>query len=282
MTKFSGCIISKCDAKYFLDNSTPTITKLSAKYYEIAPTSSEYTGYTVDVQLGDFFSSLKDTLQNPYAILGSVNTTSTQETKENTENTSKDSSYTAGQTPINNKKTNIENMGLAVFRGDNLVGELNGIETICHLIVTNELETCTITIPSPFSTVDSIDLYVELENKTQNKVKLVNGAPYITTKVHLYSRVLSVNKNSDYLTEENIKKIEEYTNSYIESNISQYLYKTSKKYNTDIAGFGKYVIHNFLYWDEWQQYNWLNNYSNAFFNVDVTTNLRSGYLIMDT
>ena len=41
-------------------------------------------------------------------------------------------------TPIESKN-NVESMGLAVFRGDKLVGELNNIETLCHLIITNDL-----------------------------------------------------------------------------------------------------------------------------------------------
>ena len=41
-------------------------------------------------------------------------------------------------------------------------GELTAIETICHLIVTSELEECFITIPSPFDEDSSIDLYIDL------------------------------------------------------------------------------------------------------------------------
>ena len=33
-------------------------------------------------------------------------------------------------------------MGLAVFNKDQLVGELNGFESICHLIISNKLKKC--------------------------------------------------------------------------------------------------------------------------------------------
>lgn len=62
-------IISRCDANYFLKNSKPTLEKLSAKYYEVAPTSTEYTGYSDNITLQDFFSSIEDTFKDPYAIL---------------------------------------------------------------------------------------------------------------------------------------------------------------------------------------------------------------------
>ncbi len=63
-------IISRCSAEYFLNNSTPILEKLSAKYYEIAPSSSEYTGYTDNVTLSEFFSEYTDTLSECCGILG--------------------------------------------------------------------------------------------------------------------------------------------------------------------------------------------------------------------
>lgn len=44
--------------------------------------------------------------------------------------------------------------------------------------------------------------------------------------------------------------------------------------------FGKHVISNFLTLDEWNNYDWLNNYQNSFFNVNVEVNVTSGYLLM--
>lgn len=55
-----------------------------------------------------------------------------------------------------------------------LFGELTAIETICHLIVTNDLEECYISIPSPFAEDSSIDLYVTLDENTKNNVEIIN------------------------------------------------------------------------------------------------------------
>lgn len=65
----SNIIISKCDAKSFLDYSAPLLDKVSARYYEIAPTSSEYTGYTESITCNEFFSSISDSYSEPVAIL---------------------------------------------------------------------------------------------------------------------------------------------------------------------------------------------------------------------
>ncbi len=65
----SSIIISKCDAKSYLEYSTPLLDKVSARYYEIAPSSSEYTGYTESIRLNEFFSAVTDSFSEPVAIL---------------------------------------------------------------------------------------------------------------------------------------------------------------------------------------------------------------------
>lgn len=210
---------------------------------------------------------------------GNVNSKESQDADSN--KNSSDSEYKAGQTPIETP-TNIENMGLAVFKGGTLVGELNGIETISHHIIIGDLKGCNITIPNPFENNTTIDLSLKLKNKTKNTVKIVNGSPYIKSKVNIIARIASISKDSNYLNKDNIEKIEEYANSYLENNILDYLYKTSKEYNADIDGFGKYCVGNFSTWDNWINYNWLNNYKNSFFNVTVDTNVASSYLLTKT
>lgn len=65
----SNIIISKCEAKTYLEYSAPLLDKISARYYEIAPTSSEYTGYTESITCDEFFSSLNNGYSSPSAIL---------------------------------------------------------------------------------------------------------------------------------------------------------------------------------------------------------------------
>lgn len=42
---------------------------------------------------------------------------------------------------------------------------------------------------------------------------------------------------------------------------------------------GRYAVKYFSTWDDWIKYDWLNNYENAFFNVNVDINVISSYLI---
>lgn len=274
-------LVSRCNAEYFLKNSKPVLEKLSARYYEIAPISSEYTGYTQSVTLSKFFSDYTDTFQTCYAILGGINSSDTHDSSFLESSGEKDSSNKANETLIQGK-TNIENMGLAVFKGDKLVGELDGIETICHLIISSTLNSCVINIPSPFEENKTISLKVRLVKDTKNKAKLVNGSAYITSNVTLEARILTMDENSKYLSSEEISKLEKALNSYLTTKFYDYLYKVSKELNSDIDGFGKHVVQNFLTMDDWKNYNWLENFKNSFFEVTVNTAVKSGYILMES
>lgn len=304
-------IISKCNAKYFLNNSSPMLDQLSSKYYEIASTSERVTGYTYNITLLDFFSDFADSFTECFATLGSVNDggISSSGSNNNSSNSSSsgsnndsgnnssnrnnsdqsssslssegtDDSYVASETPIDSQK-NIENLGLAVFKGDKLVGELNGIECIAHLILTNELDNAVISVPSPFESTNYIDLYLT-NSKCKTKVYLTNGTPYIKPSIDLSARIISMSDDYKNLTEENIELIEEYAKYYVERFIYDYLYKTAKVFKSDITAFGKYAVSNFATIDEWNEYNWLDNYQNSFFNVDINVDIVSRYLLIDT
>lgn len=91
-----------------------------------------------------------------------------------------------------------------------------------------------------------------------------------------------MNENSTYLSFDNVNELEKAVTRYIKEKVYSYLYKVSKEFNSDIDGFGKYAVRHFSTWEAWESYNWLNNYNTSFFNVDVETNVKSGYILMET
>ena len=170
-------------------------------------------------------------------------------------------------------------MGLAVFHNGNLVGELDYNETLWHLMVSNKFKNTVLTIPSPFSDSEYISLQIS-SVKTKKKINIINNTPLINCDVSVSARILSATMNSNYMTKENISEIEDFANSYLKSNITDYLYKTSLVFGADIDSFGSEAVKKFATQEDWDNYNWLGNYSSSFFNVDVNTKLRSSYLIL--
>lgn len=173
-------------------------------------------------------------------------------------------------------------LGLAVFYKDKLVGELTSEETLCHLMIRNEFESCNISIPDPENKDASIDLYVYNKSKPKIKVIIVNGSPLIYIDIKLEAKVLSIDDNSNYMTEGKLDEISTSANQYIQNIISKYLYKTTTELNADVDGFGKYALSLFSTTQEFEAYNWLDNYKDSFFEVNVDTNVQSALLLSGT
>lgn len=274
----ANIIVSKCDAEYYLNNSESVYEKLISKYYKEAPNSGLYTGYTHDISLIDFFSSLNDSYIQPTAILSSINIS--DKTKNN--NFVSDNNYKAGESPITSKFTGMEDVGLAVFKRDKLIGELTAIETIAHLMTINKFNSCELSVPNPYDTNSTIDFDITKKKNTKNSVKLINGAPYITTNIQLQAKILSMNKGDNYLDKSKIEEMESILNMYLESSIYEYLYKTSMEYNCDVSGFGKYAKSKFLTKNDWEDYSWNKNYKNSFFKVNIDCSIISSNLLLET
>ncbi len=271
-------VISRCNSDYFIANSKPVLENIVSKYYEIAPSSSQYTGYTSYVKIVDFFNAFTSNTCEPYAILGGINTQVQKTSSSNLSNIEKDSNVIAGETPIS-KNPSSEYLGLAIFKNDKLVGEISAIDTLCHLIIINKLESGVITIPNPLDQNSSIDLSIYKQKNTKKNVEFVNNSPYITLDIAINARILSLNNYSQNLTQENINKLQEAINLYLKDNISRYLYKTTLDFNSDVCCFGNYAICRFKTQDDLNNYNWKDNYKNSFFKVNVSSSVKSGQLL---
>ena len=176
----------------------------------------------------------------------------------------------------------VENIGLAVFKNDKLVGQLTKTETLSNLIITNKLKSCRLSIPDPNDQNKAIDFYLTLDRKPDIKVSILNGTPYISLKVKMNGRISSINQISDSISDERISMIEESASHYLKVHLLNYLYKTSKEFESDISGIGKYAISHFKTRSDYEDYNWLNNFENAFFDVETDINVRSSFLLTGT
>lgn len=271
----TNVIVSKCSADYYIANSSSTLESLVTRYYDIFPNSSNYTGYTANVTIGEFFNKMIGSTSQSTAILGGINTT------KNTNVSKNDAETISNKSSISGERGN-ENIGLAVFNGDTLVGELNALETLCHLINTNDISSFNISIPNPNDISKKIDLSITPKKKTKVSIDIQNGSPYIFLNINLEGVILSVDDNIDYLEKSNLDLISSYANNYLKSSMSNYLYKTSKILKTDIDSFGKFATSKFLTEKDWYNYDWLNCYQDAFFDINIDTKIKSSQLLTET
>ncbi len=271
-------IISTCSAQKYIESVSPSLENLVTKFYEILPRSGDYTGYTVNAELGDFFTKIVCTTCEPCAILGNVVDNGTEETSGSGSDSQEDEKKSA--------KNGIENMGIAVFKSDKLVGTLSAEETLAHLLLTNQLKSCNISIPDPDDESKKIDLFLTSNHTAKIQVSIVNGNPFAKSRLTVNAKIASVDALSKDTTpkssEQRLKKIEESAEHYLKTLLSNYCYKTAKEFHSDIAGFGKHAIHNFKTSNEFDEYDWLNHYQDTFFETDAKVTIKSGFLLTGT
>ena len=281
----SNIVITKTDANYYMQKTQPQLENLIAKYYEIFTNSSEYTGFMPNATIGEFFNTLICKECEPFAILGGVIASNSQNDQSSnsssTNNAQRDYSIKSSHSPISGE-TDSENIGVAVFKGDTLVGELDALETISFLSIKNKADRFLISIPDPTTSNSYIDIYMTPENTTQIKVDTKTGSPYIQVSLRFTGRIYSMENNENYLKPEVLELISDSCDSYLESTFSNFLYKTAKEFHSDILGFGKSASSNFFTIEDFENYNWLDSYQDSFFDVDVNTSIKSSMLITET
>ena len=103
---------------------------------------------------------------------------------------------------------------------------------------------------------------------------------YFTQNLSSKRQFYGVSLNSDYSKIEHLDTIEEYVESYINSNVSSFLYKTAKYFKADIVGFGRDLIPKYLTMDEWKKIKWSSLYKDSFFKVNVDVKIKSGSLFV--
>lgn len=229
----SNIVISKCTAKYYIEQTKPEFENLISKYYEIFSSSSKYTGYMPETTIGDFFNSLVCDNCEPHAILGGVNKGTSEEGTEF--DSQKDYTIKSNQSPVIGEN-GAENIGVAVFKGDKLVGELNALESISFLNISDKLDRFLISVPDPQNANNYLDIYMTPLKKTSIKVDSSTKTPYIKLDSRFSGRIYSMSQNSEYLSSEVINSISNSCNSYLESIFTDYLYRTSKILKSDING----------------------------------------------
>lgn len=276
----TNIVVSKESAKSYLENTEPTLENLITKYYEVFVNSSQFTGYNSNATIGDFFYSMTCDACEPYAILGEITTKNS--TSNPTDDTLKKSNISVSNFSPQNNQAISSNIGLAVFREDVLVGELDAIENLCFMIIDNKVDGFLVSVPDPQKNNSYIDIYITPTIDTKVKTDLVNNSPFISINCKFSGRIYSIDQNSSYSDSTTLEQISNSCNNYLESIILDYLYKTSKELNSDINKFGKYFRKNFLTESEFKNYNWKNKYKDSFFEVSVDSSIKSSFLLTQT
>ena len=318
----TNLVLSTCDAYDYLKNSNPNLERLTTKYYETFSITDRFTGYISNITIGNFYNTLASKDEEATAILGGLNSAARSENSKSSSNSNKSdssdteklSSESSGSSNSSNNSSNessnqssqeqensiinpedltagtssasgkrgTENIGLAVFENDKFRGELTATETICHLLINNDLDSCIISIGNPIVESEKMELQLFPSKKTKITINIIDGIPHISIKLYLNADVMTLEQDIDYEIPETLEKISSTAKDYLKNEFDKYLNKVSKEYNCDIDEFYTKAIGHFATIPEWKNFNWKEKFKNAVFNVDLDFNVTSSLLVTKT
>lgn len=290
----SNLLISTCSAYDYLNNSYPNLEKLSTQYYKTFTITDRFTGYFSSITIGDFFNSLSADYYDCTAILGGLNATARKSTEKDSSSNNEvaqtqniitnPENLTAGTSSIiGNRGT--ENLGIAVFKDDKLCGKLSVIESICHSLINNTVDSCIISIDNPLIKLEEpekMEIQLFPSKDTKIEVLIKNNKPYISIKVSLEADIMTLAPNINYDTNEALSIVSEASKQFLEEQFYKYLNKVCTEYNTDIDQFSTKIAAHFATISDFKNFNWIEKYKDSEFDVNVDINVISSLLLNKT
>ena len=272
--------VARGSAEEYIRNVVPTLELNTSKYFEMNLDSYKYTGFTGDTRLINFYLLEECTCRQAYATLAGVNKYQKSSQFDINRSTCKEKGrdyplegdFYAGEIPkVYEIKSEI--MGIAVFDGGTMVGELDGEETRFFQMLNGTYNHSYISIPDPAGKDNYVLLDVKQSRKPGYHVEMADGKPQISARVRLEANILSIQSGENYESMENMPILENVAQDFLKNGMLRFLNKT-REMNADLCGFGTDLKARYLLWDDWEKVHWLKRYKDSTFSVNVELKIR--------
>ncbi len=260
----ANIIISTGSAYGYLDATDTNLSLSPSKYYELLFKSYEREFYTPSIQLNDFVYKLRNSGTQPIAMLCENNAV-------------KRDSANSKQGAVSGIK------GLAVFKGDKLVAELDHTNMSIFSLLTKTNENVYMTISDPQDSKYNVLSIVRTQPETSYKIKIEDGIPKISILLYLKGKIVGAQGKYNYLDEAHAVLLENAYREDISDKLKAFLAIIAYQDKTDIVGFGAYAKRNFLTQKQWESFDWNNAFAKAQFHVEVKFRIdKSGNMLNET
>lgn len=172
-------------------------------------------------------------------------------------------------------------LGLAVFRGDKMVGTLSAEEARAVLAVHGDLERASFAVPDPEKPDEvkySLGFTVQSAS-SRVSVRRTGEDVELDVKVNLEVSYVSPKTQTDYTDPRMVYVAEGALASYFKTVLDGAIQKTQDM-GADVFGFGRRVKMTFLTWPEFEAFEWPNRYKDARIATSVEVKVRRTGLVL--
>lgn len=168
----------------------------------------------------------------------------------------------------NDNKDTIEANGIAIFKGDKLIGKLNSTESKYYLFVKNCVEGGILTLDiNNDENVNTDNVSLEIaSSQTINEYSYKDGKYKFTIKVNPRVYLAEYNNQSKKINEKKLNEIEKKAEEKIAKNIEKIVEKAKNEFKTDIFDFGNLIYKsNSKLWKKIDK-----DWEHLFLNIEVS------------
>lgn len=167
---------------------------------------------------------------------------------------------------------------LALINNGKYISSISNLEHSYFQLLTNSIIKENINFINPNDPNEYINLDMEKYKNTTTKIDFINSSPFIRIKIYPKFIIKSSGEHYNYLSNDNIKSLEENLNKYLKENITNFLYTTYMINNSDLLNISKKFKLQVLTLEDYNSYKINKLYQNTIFKVDVYSQILSSAL----
>lgn len=167
---------------------------------------------------------------------------------------------------------------LALINNGKYISSISSLEHSYFQLLTNSIIKENINFINPNDPNEYINLDMEKYKNTTTKIDFINSSPFIRIKIYPKFIIKSSGEHYNYLSNDNIKSLEEDLNKYLKENITNFLYTTYMINNSDLLNISKKFKLQVLTLEDYNSYQINKLYQNTIFKVDVYSQIISSAL----
>lgn len=167
---------------------------------------------------------------------------------------------------------------LALINNGKYISSVSNLEHSYFQLLTNSIIKENINFITPYNPNEYINLDMEKYKNTTTKIDFINSSPFVRIKLYPKFIIKSSGEHYNYLSNDNIKSLEENLNKYLKENITNFLYTTYMINNSDLLNISKRFKLQVLTLEDYNLYKINKLYQNTIFKVDVYSQIISSSL----
>jgi len=141
---------------------------------------------------------------------------------------------------LDEKNNSTKVLSSAVFKGDKMIGSLNGIETRSLKFLLDKVQGGVIVAKNVDNTGTNVGLKIIKSKSDISPVKL-DDKIVMMNKIKVEVAISEIMGTDDFIDKKNRKLLEEHTEAMVKQDLLDIINKAQKKLNADIFGYGSII-----------------------------------------